>query len=242
VLSVAASLVIVAVAVAVLRGSGEPRPRPKLAAVDVRPVEQLPPVGRWRVTVAATLSGHPSSVTVFHGETSGTPAMETIAAQVDPAAAQALQARLQATPDAVRQRTAVVEFVDPAGIASPREPSRDDSRTAVASASRLGGALGSCLKGLRVAGDTIATLMEPVDEIGLGTRPHVTFSRPASNETLLSQVGILGRGKRRIAVAIVARLDAAGTKATADGHRVLLTLAKWVDKNLHVPGEYEPDC
>ena len=242
--SFVASFAIAMVVTGALTGSdeaGDPGETPA-AEVGVYPKKQLPSAGRWRLTVAAMMAGG-RSVTLVRGRTAASPkpAIEVTEERTDGSAAKDLQAQLDASTLPQQRRDAIVRFVDTAGfVDGPAQASRDDVATAVTSASLLAGALGRCLKDLRIDRETVFALMKPEDAFGLADRPHVTFGEPLGDETILSQVGILGRGRRSIAVGMVARVNGAPSPAARTD--VLKKLAKWADDNLHAPKPYRPAC
>lgn len=248
VFSFVASFLLAAGAMALLRGADGPGKAPDLAEVEVERAESFPNVGPWRVAVAATLSGRGSSVVVIRGPEGrdADPTIQIERPRRDDAAAQTLQARLnQVGEGGIEQhRSLLKQFLDTSGIEGAGSPgqSTDDSRTAVASASRLGGTIANCPRGSPDEPATVSALKGITNAAG-GGRPHVTLRGTQGRETVVSQVAILGGGTSRIAVAIVARVRSVNPNTAQSGEEVLEKVARWLDEdNLHAPVDYVPAC
>ena len=253
VFSFVASFVLAAGAVALLRpdttdGPGDPEDSPALAAVEVPTSRSLPMALPWQVTVAATLGGRRAYVKVLRSRTrAGTvPPVQTLGMpRPDDGAGRSLQRSEQVSRDDRERRDAMERFVNTAGIVrdGQSESAAGDRAAAVRSVALLGGALGGCLSGLGLADKTVVKRMEAQDPVGLGMdRPHVTFQEMAGGDTVVAQVGILGGGPGRIAVAIVARARTTSPYAIENGKKVLRDAAEWLDKYVRSPKGYKPAC
>jgi hypothetical protein len=243
VLSFAASFVIAAAAVAMLRGSGGSKHSAAAVELEHKPTP-FPNVRPWRVEVAATLSGRPGSVMVLRAPAPGGGAPSTATAKPRPGGTpgQTLRDQLKhVMGNTAKVRAVLHRFLDTSGVEAggPADPSPDDSRTAVASASLLSGPIAQCPNESRTAPAAVIALQQVAKAPGVrDPRPHVTLPGREGDDTVVSQVAIIGGSTSRIAVAIVARAP-----STSDGGDVVVTkVAGWLDRNLHAPEGYKPAC
>ena len=244
VFSFTASFLLAAGAMAMLRGSDttdqDAGSKPAAVEVDGSP---FPNVGPWRVAVAATLSGRSPSVTVLRGPKAlnAAPSAGTAQPLGESDAARKLDAELERLRggDAEQEREVLKKYLDTSGLEAGGQPdAREDSATAVASASLLGGIIAPCRAAPKrpAAVDALKAVTAP------RARPHVMLAGTPGNDTVVSEVAIVGGGKQRVAVAIVARVPSQKPATAQSGIEVVEKVADWLDDHLSAPDDYEPAC
>ncbi len=248
------SFALAAAATALLRGSGEQSPDSTGAArVVIEPVKKLPLIAPWEITVAAAVLGRARSITVLHrGAASPAGSLRTVrvpaAQQLKPAeakAARGLLARWRAADgDRTRRFQAVVEFLDrsPTALGPTRGLSPAGARAAE-SARLLAAVQGGCLKREMIEPRAVSASMgKSGDGFGLGRHPAHARYVGARNDENVRQIGVVGRGNRRLAVAVVAHAPRDQIPPRAAREQMLTKVAKWIDDNVHPTDSYAPDC
>jgi hypothetical protein len=236
------SFVLAAGATAMLRGSGDDTPDP--AATTSR---EQPPAGRsvsvggsveslwkdvepWRVTFAAASSGAGRYAAPARRASPDAHGLGGSAIS-DPVVAELRERK----PGGTANR-AVMQFLE---SRERRKRSNDLSRVAWTvrdSASFLAAAAAGCLPQQSLSVESAGDLLGDAQQVGFGEtatpRPHATRITIRGATIIVRQVAVIGRGRRKMAVSIVARADS--PEAAAGMKPVMKKVAGWIEDHVRL--------
>jgi len=248
------SFALAALATGLLRGSGEESADSTHAAgVELEASQPLPSVAPWNLTVAISGLGRAGSITVLQrpaaaGTGSVTdvplpPAQEVRPAE-DAASGRLLARWEEAAGDRTRRTQAVVEFLDRPGAELARTSAVSPSVARAAESARFVAAVqGNCLKNKRVEPKAVSAAMNRSGAgFGLGRHPRNARYVGARGQQDVRQIGVLGNGKRRLAVAVVAQGPGGAARSGPAERQMLTRVAKWIDDHVHLKKGYMANC
>lgn len=237
-----------------LRGSDDESPATSHpAGVELDGSQSLPSVAPWDITVAVTGLGRAASITVLQrraGAGVGSvaelalPPTPQLRPAEDAASGQLLAGWRAAGSDSTRRTQAVVDFLDRAGSELADTPAISPAVARAAESARFAAAVqGDCLSNQRIEPKAVSAAMGKAGQgFGLGRHPPNARFVGKRGELDVRQVGVLGRGKRRLAVAVVAQVPAGVARPQAAEREMLTKVAKWIDDHVHLKKGYVARC
>ena len=248
------SFVLALVITGVLRGSDdESATTSHPAGIELDEPQSLPSVPPWDITVAVTGLGRAARITVLQrraasGAGSVTelplPSTRQLRPAEDAASGQLLAGWEAVGSDRTRRTKVVVDFLDRAWRELEATAPISSAVARAAESARFVAAVhGGCLSNERIKPKDVRGAMGKAGE-GWGLGRHPPNARYVGNrgELDVRQVGVVGSGKRRLAVAIVAQVPQGATPPRAAERKMLTKVAKWIDDHVHLKKGYKARC
>lgn len=237
-----------------LRGSDDESPtNSPPGGVELDRPQSLPLVEPWDITVAVTGLGRAESITVLRrpaasdeGSVMKLPLPPTRQLQPgEDAASGQLRAGWDAAGrDRPRRSQAVLTFLDRAGHELADTVAIPPAVARAAESARFAAAVqGGCLSKRGIKAKAVSAAMTQAGEgWGLGRHPPNARYVGKRGELNVRQVGIVGSGKRRLAVAIVAEVPQGDSPPRAAERKMLTKVAKWIDDHVHLKQGFVARC